>query len=246
MDNYAVFQYPLFVNVDQSDFHLREGSPAIDAGVEVGLPYYGVAPDIGAFEYNKHPLPVELISFEASVKDSVVQLNWQTASAINNFGFEIERSTNKKQFRKIGFVRGHDTINVSKSYQFFDKTVRQGKYYYRLKQLDSYGSFEYSSIVEVTVKFPIRFNMQQNYPNPFNPSTDICYFLPFTIDVDLSVFDITGRRIITLVQEKQIAGLKTVQWNGKDENNMNVSSGVYFYRLRAIEFSITRKMLLVR
>jgi len=90
------------------------------------------------------------------------------------------------------------------------------------------------------------FDLQQNYPNPFNPATEICYVLPSAIDIDLSIFDVTGRCIKTLVREKQSAGQKIVKWNGKDKNNNNVSGGMYFYRLRAGEFSVTRKMLLVR
>ena len=245
-DDYAVFQSPLFVNANELDFHLTEDSPAIDAGVDVGLPYYGIAPDIGAFEYNQYPVPVELTSFKASVKDNVVQLNWHTASAINNLGFDVERSTNKKHFQKIGFVRGHGTTNMPKSYHFLDEPVKQGKYYYRIKQLDLNGAYEYSSIVEINVELQGQFNLQQNYPNPFNPSTEICYDLPCDIDVNLSVCDIMGRHIVTLVQEKQTAGQKTVKWNGTDQNNINTASGIYFYNLKAGEFSVTRKMLLAR
>jgi len=93
---------------------------------------------------------------------------------------------------------------------------------------------------------PYQFDLQQNYPNPFNPATEIGYTLPGAIDIDLSVFDVSGRCVKTLVREKQSAGAKIVIWNGKDENNNKVSSGMYFYRLRAGEFSVTRKMLLVR
>jgi len=245
-DDYAVFQDPLFVNVSELDFHLTEASPAIDAGVDVGLLYYGSAPDIGAFEYNPNPLPVELTSFKAFVSDNVVQLNWHTVSAISNLGFEVERSTNKVHFLKIGFVKGHGTTNVPQSYQFPDETVKPGTYYYRLKQLDLNGAYEYSSIVEIIVELPGKFNLQQNYPNPFNPSTEICYDLPSDINVNLSVCDIMGRHIVTLVRQKQTAGQKTVKWNGKNQNNINVASGIYFYSLKAGEFSVTRKMLLAR
>ena len=245
----GVSEDPHYTDPAGGDFSLPGGSLLIDCGLRlpgINDEYYGAAADIGAIEYNQHPVPVELTFFKASVKDNFVLLDWNTASAIINLGFEVERSINEKDFQKIGFVRGHGTISVSKSYQFNDKTVEQGKYYYRLKQLNLDGSFEYSSIVEVFVNLPDRFSLRQNYPNPFNPSTEICYSLPGAIDVDLSICDIMGRHIVTLVREKQTAGYKTVKWNGKDKNNMNAASGIYFYNLRAGEFSVSRKMLLVR
>jgi len=88
--------------------------------------------------------------------------------------------------------------------------------------------------------------LHQNYPNPFNPSTEICYSLPCDADVDLSIFDVSGRSIITLVRERQSAGNRTVKWDGRDENGSKVVSGFYFYRLKTGELSITKKMLLVR
>jgi len=245
----GVSEDPQYTDAAEGDFSLPEQSLLIDAGLRlpgINDEYYGTAADIGAVEYNQQPVPVELTFFKASVQDNFVLLDWNITSAITNLGFEVERSINKKDFQNIAFIRGHGTTNVPKSYQFTDETVNQGKYYYRLKQLDLDGSFEYSSIVEVFVNLPHRFSLRQNYPNPFNPSTEICYDLPCNIDVNLSVYDIMGRHIVTLVREKQTAGQKTVRWNGKDKNTINAASGIYFYRLRAGEFSVTRKMLLVR
>jgi len=91
-----------------------------------------------------------------------------------------------------------------------------------------------------------QFVLNQNYPNPFNPETEICYFLQDVVDVDLSIFDVTGKHVITLVRDRQLAGNRTVRWNGRDENNVDVSSGIYFYRLTTNSFSGAKKMLLVR
>jgi len=189
---------------------------------------------------------VELNLFEASVKEDVVMLEWQTSSETNNFGFEIERSSNSVNYQKIGFVAGHGTTTTPQSYQFPDRTVEEGKYYYRLKQLDADGSFEYSSSVEITVNFPNRLNLFQNYPNPFNPSTGISYSLPCNAYVNLSICDVSGRTLKTLVQERQPAGHKTIIWNGRDLYNVEAASGLYFYRLNVNGFSISKKMLLIR
>ena len=83
--------------------------------------------------------------------------------------------------------------------------------------------------------------IEQNYPNPFNPSTTIRYVLPQASHVTLTVFNILGQEIATLVDEFQTPGLKSVVWNAR-----GVSSGVYFYRLTAGVASATRRLLLLR
>ncbi len=245
-DNDAIYKDPLFVNADEGDFHLRENSPAIDAGVDVGILYNGNAPDLGAFEYGQSSTSVKVTSFKVYLKDDGIELNWQTPSAYNNFGFDIERGRDGRNYQRIGFVKGYKAANVAQTYKFFDRKVKEGQYYYRLKLLKLNGTFEYSPTVEITVSRLDQFNLQQNYPNPFNPSTEICYNLPYAVDVNLSIFDITGRKIITLVQEKQSAGSKTVKWDGRDKNNQMVTSGVFFCRLKADEFSEAMKMSLIQ
>ena len=88
-------------------------------------------------------------------------------------------------------------------------------------------------IIEINIEVPKLLTLQQNYPNPFNPSTEIHYSLPYDANVNLSVFDVSGRSIITLVQEKQSAGNKAVKWDGRDKNGFKVVSGLYLYRLNA-------------
>jgi flagellar hook assembly protein FlgD len=88
--------------------------------------------------------------------------------------------------------------------------------------------------------------LRQNYPNPFNPATQICYKIPDLCDVELSIFDILGRQVITIQQERQIPGWKLVAWNGRDKNNQMVPGGVYFCRLKANKFSDVIRMLLIR
>jgi len=91
-----------------------------------------------------------------------------------------------------------------------------------------------------------QYPLAQNYPNPFNPETDISYNLPQGCHVKLSVFNIMGQKVRTLVDEYQTAGHKTVQWDGRDHIGEEVASGVYFYRLQAGEYSQVRKMLMLK
>jgi len=93
---------------------------------------------------------------------------------------------------------------------------------------------------------PQQLTLYQNYPNPFNPVTTIRYELPERTDVRLTIFDLLGREVTTLVSETQEAGFKSVQWDATNSNGQQVSTGVYFYQIKADGFFKTRKMVLLR
>jgi hypothetical protein len=95
-------------------------------------------------------------------------------------------------------------------------------------------------------QIPDKFSLMPNYPNPFNPSTTIQYSLPKTSKVRLTIFDILGKEVNVLVSERQKAGVYLAEWKGKSRSGAAVASGLYFYRLQTPEFSLTRKMLLVK
>ncbi|MEW6061492.1 MAG: LamG-like jellyroll fold domain-containing protein, partial [Bacteroidota bacterium] len=113
-----------------------------------------------AWENFETPLPVELTSFAVSAKQNAVELKWQTATEVNNFGFEIERRAISDRhlqgdghfaWSKVSFVEGYGNSNSPKEYSYADKNLSNGTYSYRLKQIDRDGKFEYSQSVEVTV-----------------------------------------------------------------------------------------------
>ena len=89
-------------------------------------------------------------------------------------------------------------------------------------------------------------SLAQNFPNPFNPVTTIRYALSRICHVRLDIYNVLGQRVVTLVDERQEAGYKTVNWNGKNKSGKTVASGVYFYRLVAGDFVRTKKMVLLR
>lgn len=99
---------------------------------------------------------------------------------------------------------------------------------------------------EATTELPERINLKQNYPNPFNPSTNIAFDLNQPGKVSLTVFDVTGRKVVTLVNKTMPAGTHSVQWRGTNAAGIRVSSGLYLYRLRAGDISKTRTMMLVK
>ncbi|MBL1214964.1 MAG: T9SS type A sorting domain-containing protein [Ignavibacteriae bacterium] len=198
------------------------------------------------FAQDESGLPVELTNFSASANNNSVMLNWETATEIDNYGFEVERAIKNekvkiKNWERIAFVEGHGNSNSPKLYQYADKSSSFGKYIYRLKQIDIDGSFEYSNIIEVDLGLPDKFELEQNFPNPFNPSTNISFVIPQTSFVSLKVYDTIGNEVAVLVNEELQAGA-----HNKTFDAAQLSSGIYLYSLIAGETSIVKKMILIR
>lgn len=188
------------------------------------------------------PLPVELTSFTSNVSSNNVSLNWSTSVETNNSGFEIERASGENGFVRLDFVNGNGTSNVSHSYSFKDRNLNSGKFKYRLKQIDFNGNFEYFNLSnEVIIGVPEVFSLSQNYPNPFNPVTKINFSIPVSSFVTLKIYDVAGIEAASLVNQTKQAGIYSVDFNA-----VNVSSGVYFYKLTAGNFSDIKKMTIIK
>ncbi|MFH1335176.1 MAG: T9SS type A sorting domain-containing protein, partial [Candidatus Zixiibacteriota bacterium] len=93
---------------------------------------------------------------------------------------------------------------------------------------------------------PTTFSLSQNYPNPFNPVTNFQFTVPKSSHVNIEIFNIVGQKVATVVDGDMKAGVYTADWNGRDENGKTVSSGIYFYRMQADDFSNMKKMVLVK
>lgn len=107
------------------------------------------------------------------------------------------------------------------------------------------------SVEEISVSvdhtnIPLVYSLEQNYPNPFNPHTKINYSLPKEENVKLMIYDILGREVVTLVSQIQSSGLRSIVWNGDDNLGNNVGAGMYFYSIKAGNFSQTNKMILLK
>ncbi|MBK7631579.1 MAG: immune inhibitor A [Ignavibacteriales bacterium] len=197
--------------------------------------------DIGILVYGI--VPVELSSFTAIAQDKNILLNWITSSETNNMGFDIERRSSKSNtsWQKLGFTSGKGTTTEKSTYSFVDENPIKGKSFYRLKQIDFDGSFKIYNSVEVDYGTVDEYSLAQNYPNPFNPSTEINFSLAKSSSVTLKVYNILGSEVVTLVNDFMEAGKHTVQFNAKD-----FTSGVYFYTIKADNFTSTRKMILMK
>jgi hypothetical protein len=196
-------------------------------------------------------LPVELVSFTAKYAEGKVLLSWQTATEVNNYGFNIERAfaetkhSASLRWETIAFVNGHGNSNSPKNYSFTDAKPTSGKVHYRLKQIDFDGKYEYSNAVEVNIETPKEFKLSQNFPNPFNPTTTIKFSIPGNAETpymtSLRVFDMLGREVATLVNEQKAPGNYEVKFDGS-----KLTSGIYCYRLTVGNKAEIKKMLYLK
>lgn len=192
-------------------------------------------------------LPVELTSFTSKIIGNTVNLKWNTATEVENYGFDIQRSVvggqRSSDWEKIGFVHGHGNSNSPKEYSFVDNiSSPNGKYFYRLKQIDNDGSYDFSGIVEADFGLPNKFELKQNYPNPFNPSTEIGFALAKEGKVTLNVYNVLGVKVATLLNnEYREAGYHTLQFTTQ---SYQLPSGIYYYKLESSGNVQVRKMIL--
>lgn len=255
---------PQFADTTSYDFRISGNSPAKNSGnntynassfdIRGETRIQNTTIDMGAYEWTSGtdpdtPLPVELISFAASRVNGNILLLWSTATEVNNFGFEIERkilpsvSQNEQaEWKNIGFIPGSGNSNSVKKYSFLDNPAGQGRYIYRLKQIDNDGKSEYSSQVEITFsELPLGYTLEQNHPNPFNPGTIIRFSVPEGGSVSLKIFDALGTEITTLVNGYLSAGSHERYFDGS-----NLPSGIYYYEITANGYKETKKMNLLK
>lgn len=199
-----------------------------------------------------YPVPVELVSFTSKISGNDVILKWETATELNNKGFEIERASSLpdgkagptppvQEWVRIGYVSGFGTTTESKSYSFTDYNLIPGIYFYRFKQIDFDGTSNYSDEIEADISIPDQNMLSQNYPNPFNPSTRISFNLTSRDFVTLKIYNVLGTEVATLIDEDLEAGYHEVDFNAE-----GLTSGVYFYTISSDKFTITRKMTLIK
>jgi hypothetical protein len=145
-------------------------------------------------------LPVELVSFDAVTSGSRVNLSWSVASESDNAGFYVEHRSEalSKDWEEIGYVASQGNTNNGASYLFATSFDLAGRHEFRLRQVDLDGTFSYSPVVEASVDVPGSFVLGQAYPNPFNPTTSFFLSLAARQNVEVAVFDLLGREVLTV------------------------------------------------
>ena len=204
------------------------------------------------------PVAAELASFASRITvDDDVLLQWNVASQSNNLGWEVYRSTDNRVFTKVSdLVVGDGTSDEYNSYSYVDSNLPLADVlYYYLDQIDLDGTTTRSQVIEVLLSptavlqqaLPLVNELRQNYPNPFNPETTISYDLSTELIVTLTIYDLSGQVIRTLINDQAMsAGQYKSIWDGRDQSGGKVASGVYFYQLRAGEFVAKKKMTLLQ
>ena len=190
---------------------------------------------------------VNLSSFNTLVKEYTgVIIEWETASETNNMGFNILRSNREDgDYEKINSAL--IAKRKDKKYRFIDADVEAAtKYYYKLEDVELSGHTSLHGPVVAEVGVPDKFELSQNYPNPFNPTTSIRFSLPKVAKVQLEIYNIMGQRVRALIDDSRKAGYHVVLWDGMNDTGNRVGSGIYYYRIIAEDFVLTKKMILLK
>ncbi len=190
---------------------------------------------------NDYVVPVELTSFTADADGNEVHISWTTQTELNNSGFEIYRMTHGTDWKKITFVPGSGSSTDPKDYFFIDRDVKNGNYFYQLKQIDYNGRYEFSDVISVVVSTPVEYSLEQNFPNPFNPTTTIKFELPETAEVTLTIYNTLGQKVDEIVNTTLEVGRYSYQWNAE-----KMAGGIYIYELRTEKYAAMKKMILIK
>ncbi len=190
---------------------------------------------------------------QVSINTTSPVLSWiLPAQSESELTYTIEYSTSPD------FSNAHEVTNVNTPFKQVEGLQENTNYYWRVKSTSANGTvsdyspvgiFNTNGVTGVNNEggeLPSKFEVMQNYPNPFNPTTTIKYQLPKATHVTITVFNILGREIATLVSGNVEAGYHSVVWNGKDNAGYNVNSGVYFYRVATSSNVVVKKMLLLK
>jgi hypothetical protein len=191
--------------------------------------------------YYNTALPIELLSFQGTAKKDNNLLTWQTASENNNKGFDIERSTDGSRFEKIDFVAGNGTTSHTQRYTFEDNITKSPLWgfrslYYRLKQLDNDGRFEYSKTIVLSQKNQ-KLELLSLFPNPSNAQINLQIYSPQNDEIQISIKDLNGRIIAFF--DKNI----TEGENRFSQDISDLPNGIYFLQLKNDSETVVQKFI---
>jgi hypothetical protein len=189
------------------------------------------------------PDPTLLQSYMCFYNGEGIEISWTLSEAGTFMDFTVSREQDEAgKFLPIGA----EVIRSGRlSFRLVDKNCEPGaSYRYRVDVSDEDGTRTLFVTGKTTIEAQ-ELALRQNHPNPFNPTTTISFTLPGRASTTVSIYNIEGRLVVTLVDEILDVGFKEVTWDGRDARSNHVSSGVYFYRLTAGNRTLTKKMVLL-
>jgi hypothetical protein len=256
---------PMFNNPDSGDFRLQAFSPLIDAGDPEILDYDGSRSDIGAFggpgghfyEYRdlSPHTPDSLRSFESG---DTLTISWTWNTEADFYRYIVWRDTIS------GFTpwAGNILLEPDTNFIYDLNWDRFHNYYYRVAAYDNQGNLSLPSnelaVINVGIWgeqliLPYSTYIESNYPNPFNNATTLVYYVadvgPQPAEIEITIYDIGGRSVRKLYSGREGVGEHRISWDGRDDSNRELSSGVYFARISqwGIDFiNHPRKLVLVK
>jgi hypothetical protein len=216
-------------------------------------------------------LPVELVSLKAVATEKSILLKWETQSEMNNLGFNILRSSHQDgMYEQIASYKmeenliGQGSSPSAKKYEYSDlNVVKNVTYWYKLVDIDFSGKETYHgpvqgkilvindhiSMIDMT-EIPKQFMLSNNFPNPFNSSTSIYFDIPETKAneniVNIYIFNVLGKKVRELYRGPLSPGRYHLQWDGKNDINNDMASGLYILSLQSPSFYFSKKMILLR
>ena len=178
--------------------------------------------------------------------DEMIEVSWSFSNDEDFQYFIVEKSTTE-DFASYESFETVDTL-----YSDLEYTMNASNYY-RVAAVDYAGNVsDYSDVVDATVlslvdnTLPEVYAIHQNYPNPFNPTTSIKYQLPEESMVNLTIYDVMGRKVMSLINSYRAAGYHSVQWDATNDLGQPVSAGMYIYTIQAGDYREVRKMILLK
>ena len=213
-------------------------NPTVRQNMSSAVTFSSALPALFATAQSITPLPVDLLSFDATPFQSSIKLDWVTASEVNNKGFSLEKSLTGTDFAAIAWVDGKGTTNEMQNYSYIDKDVRAGVlYYYRLVQVDFNGEQSESKVVAAMInKNGFVFEAK---PNPYVGRTTIAFELEHASDVKVEVINPLGQQVSVLTNGKKEAGVYEFNFSAKE---IGYASGVYTVRLIINGQSYTKRL----
>lgn len=196
-------------------------------------------------------VPVELSSFSARSVQGRVVLNWVTQSETENLGFHVYRAESEAgNYVRVNeeMIQGAGTTSSVRSYQYIDEHELKPSvdYFYKLVDMDYKGRLTTHGPISAEVAVPTQHVLEQNYPNPFNPETRISFSLKESGRVTLTVFNVRGEAVRTLVAGQLDAGAHMAVWDGRNDYGQPLPSGMYIYTMRINNFEEKRTMMFLK
>ena len=187
-------------------------------------------------------MPVQMIYLEAeAMSNDSIQVRWGTASEINNREFDVERSTDGNTWTMVNVTPGHDNSSIDQFYTFNDLNVTQGiVYYYRLKQVDNNGNYQYTGIVQAELTGAGAFTVMNFVPNPTSGNTQLTVVTTKEQEITVDFYDMLGQKVLTSIQQLNVGT------NRIDFNLQRFASGTYSAVVTSDDQLYTKKIVITR